>query len=94
MKSIRENTVFDLVNKKTNPTQSTDKEITFIKTLYSTIKWEKITNKPNEYPPSKHQHKEYAESLFIHNKEKYDLHDVVEQIVVFLEKELKFELQK
>lgn len=37
MKSIRNNTVWDLVNKKTIPTVSTDKNIAFIKTIYSTV---------------------------------------------------------
>jgi len=37
MKSIRNNTVWDLVNKKTTPTVSTDENIAFIKTIYSTV---------------------------------------------------------
>jgi len=37
MKSIRFNSVWDLINKKTTPTVSTDKSIAFVKTIYSTV---------------------------------------------------------
>jgi len=37
MNTIRQNTVWDLVNKKTKPTVSTDKSIAFVKTIYSTV---------------------------------------------------------
>lgn len=37
MSSIRENTLFDLVNRKTKPTISTDKDIAFVKPIYSTV---------------------------------------------------------
>ena len=37
MKSIRFNSVWDLINKKTTPTVSTDKNIAFVKTIYSTV---------------------------------------------------------
>jgi hypothetical protein len=37
MKSIRDNTLFDLINRKTKPTISTDKDIAFIKPIYSTV---------------------------------------------------------
>ena len=57
------------------------------------VEWEDIQNKPKEYPPKQHSHKEYAESKFIHNDVAYDLQDVVEQITVFLEKKFGFKLQ-
>jgi len=37
MKSIRFNSVWDLINRKTTPTVTTDKTITFVKTIYSTV---------------------------------------------------------
>jgi len=37
MISIRNNTVWDLINRKTTPTVSTDKNIAFVKTIYSTV---------------------------------------------------------
>lgn len=37
MNSIRENTLFDLIDRKTEPTISTDKDIAFIKPIYSTV---------------------------------------------------------
>jgi len=37
MKSIRFNSVWDLINKKTTPTVSTNKNIAFVKTIYSTV---------------------------------------------------------
>lgn len=37
MKSIKQNTVWDLINRKTTPTVSTDKNIAFLKTIYSTV---------------------------------------------------------
>ena len=37
MNTIRQDTIWDLVNKKTKPTVSTDKNIAFVKTIYSTI---------------------------------------------------------
>jgi hypothetical protein len=33
MKTIKQNTLFDLVNKKTKPTISTDKDIAFVKSV-------------------------------------------------------------
>ncbi len=37
MSSIRENTLFDLINRNTKPTISTDKDIAFVKPIYSTV---------------------------------------------------------
>ena len=37
MKSIKNNTVWDLINKKTTPTVSTDKNIAFIDPIFSTV---------------------------------------------------------
>lgn len=37
MKSIKENTVWDLINKKTKPTVSTDKDIAFVKNLFPVV---------------------------------------------------------
>ena len=58
------------------------------------IEWEDISNKPTEYPPKQHTHKEYAESTFMHKDIKYDFQDVVSQIVVFLEDNYGFTLKK
>ena len=58
------------------------------------IDWEDISNKPKEYPPTEHPHKEYAESTFFYKEIKYDLHDVVAQIVMFLEETLEFKLKE
>ncbi len=37
MKTIKQNTLFDLVNKKTKPTVSTDKNIAFVKSVIPII---------------------------------------------------------
>ena len=37
MKSIRFNSVWDLINRRTTPTVTTDMNITFVKTIYSTV---------------------------------------------------------
>ncbi|MCD4827924.1 MAG: hypothetical protein K8R90_00645 [Candidatus Cloacimonetes bacterium] len=37
MNTIRQNTVWDLINRRTKPTVSTDKNIAFVKTIYSTV---------------------------------------------------------
>lgn len=37
MSTIRQNTVWDLLNRKTKPTVSTDRDIAFVKTIYSTV---------------------------------------------------------
>lgn len=36
-KTIKQNTFLDLINRKTTPTLSTDKNIAFIKPIYSTV---------------------------------------------------------
>ncbi len=37
MSTIRQNSVWDLLNRKTKPTVSTDRDIAFVKTIYSTV---------------------------------------------------------
>jgi len=58
------------------------------------IDWEDISNKPKEYPPTSHEHEEYANSTFLYKEIEYDLHDVVSQIVIFLETEFEFKLKE
>ena len=58
MKSIKQNSLFDLVQKKTTPTTSTDKDISFVKDIYSTVKTkedlgittENLIEKGSEFP--------------------------------------------
>ena len=57
------------------------------------VDWGDIFNKPNEYPPELHLHIEYAGSVFLHKGVTYDTHDVISQIVVFLEDNYAFKLK-
>jgi len=57
------------------------------------VDWGNISNKPLEFPPKQHLHEEYAESSFVFQEAEYDLHDVVTQIIVFLEDKYAFKLK-
>ncbi len=57
------------------------------------VDWNDISNKPIDFPPKTHTHSEYALSEFKYNLINYDLHDVVSQVVEFLEKNHGFKLK-
>ncbi|MCD4820305.1 MAG: hypothetical protein K8S23_16630 [Candidatus Cloacimonetes bacterium] len=92
MKTIRDNTIWDLVNNKTKPTASTDRDISFTKSVFPKPEWDKIQNKPTEFTPKNHTHSEYSENIFEYENKEYVLHDVITQIIIFLETELNFQL--
>ncbi|MCD4819834.1 MAG: hypothetical protein K8S23_14215, partial [Candidatus Cloacimonetes bacterium] len=92
MKTIRDNTIWDLVNNKTKPTASTDRDISFTKSVFPKPEWNEIQNKPTEFPPENHTHSEYSENSFEYENKEYELHDVAIQIVNFLGIELNFQL--
>ncbi len=50
MKTIRQNTVWDLLNRKTKPTVSTDRDIAFVKPIYSTVDENLVLN-GEQFPP-------------------------------------------
>jgi len=57
------------------------------------IEWNDVANKPSTFPPKSHLHDDqYAFKDFKYLDMKFDLHSVIEQIVVNLEKEHSFKL--
>ena len=57
------------------------------------IDWDDVANKPTAYPPKSHKHEIYADSSFVYKEHKYDLHDVLSQVVEFLENSFDFRLR-